>query len=123
MTPTACSAGLTLAAVVLAAAIDGPDTGYAVHRAPADPTPRPALLSADDSAGAPAEVIRWGEAGAQTTFRALWDRRGLYVRFDAKDSFPWNTMTRRDDHLWDEEVVEIFLDINRSGRHYAELEI
>jgi hypothetical protein len=120
MTPTACSAGLTLAAVVLAAAIDGSDTGYAVHRAPADHT---ALLSSDDSAWAPAEVIRWGEGGAQTTFRALWDMRGLYVRFDAKDSFPWNTMTKRDDHLWDEEVVEIFLDINRSGRHYAELEI
>ena len=32
-------------------------------------------------------------------------------------------MTKRDEHLWDEEVVEIFLDLDRSGRDYFELEI
>jgi hypothetical protein len=32
-------------------------------------------------------------------------------------------MTRRDDHIWEEEVVEIFLDADGSGLHYAELEI
>ena len=32
-------------------------------------------------------------------------------------------MTRRDEHLWEEEVVEIFLDVDRSGHNYYELEI
>ena len=32
-------------------------------------------------------------------------------------------MTRRDEHLWEEEVVEIFLDPGRAGRDYYELEI
>ena len=32
-------------------------------------------------------------------------------------------MTQRDEHLWEEEVVEAFLDLDRSGRDYAELEI
>ena len=32
-------------------------------------------------------------------------------------------MTRRDEHLWDEEVVEIFIDLDRSGRDYYELEV
>jgi hypothetical protein len=32
-------------------------------------------------------------------------------------------MTHRDEHLWEEEVVEIFLDADRSGHHYYELEI
>ena len=32
-------------------------------------------------------------------------------------------MTKRDEHLWDEEVVGDFLDLDRSGRDYAELEI
>jgi hypothetical protein len=32
-------------------------------------------------------------------------------------------MTRDDQHLWEEEVVEIFLDLDRSGRDYYELEI
>ena len=60
---------------------------------------------------------------AASDFKALWNDRGLYVRFDAMDMAPWHTMTKRDEHLWDEEVVEIFLDVNRSGRNYAELEI
>jgi aryl-alcohol dehydrogenase-like predicted oxidoreductase len=29
----------------------------------------------------------------------------------------------RDEHIWDEEVVEVFLDADGSGRNYAELEI
>lgn len=32
-------------------------------------------------------------------------------------------MTRRDEHLWEEEVVEAFLDLDRAGRDYAEIEI
>jgi hypothetical protein len=32
-------------------------------------------------------------------------------------------MTKRDEHLWDEEVVEIFLSPDGSGRDYYELEI
>ena len=32
-------------------------------------------------------------------------------------------MTQRDEHLWEEEVVEIFLDADRSGHDYYELEI
>jgi hypothetical protein len=32
-------------------------------------------------------------------------------------------MSRRDEHLWDEEVVEIFLDPDRSARDYYELEV
>ncbi len=32
-------------------------------------------------------------------------------------------MTKRDQHLWEEEVVEIFLDLDHSGTHYAEIEL
>jgi hypothetical protein len=96
-------------------------TRYVVHEAPSGSHEQ--LLAADDAAWTKATEIRWGSAGAETTFKALWNDRGLYVRFDAMDMSPWHTMTKRDEHLWDEEVVEIFLDVNRSGRNYAELEI
>ena len=59
----------------------------------------------------------------ETRFRAVWSDEGLFLRFDADDPTPWHTMTRRDEHLWDEEVVEIFLDPDRSGRDYYELEV
>jgi hypothetical protein len=47
----------------------------------------------------------------------------MAVRFDAIDDCPWHTMIRHDDPIWEEEVVEIFLDPTRSGVHYAEVEI
>jgi hypothetical protein len=68
-------------------------------------------------------AIEWGPERYRTRFQARWDDAALHVRFDAVDDSPWHTMTRRDDHLWDEEVVEIFLDADGSGRNYAELEI
>lgn len=84
---------------------------------------RETLLAGDEDAWAAARAVAWGPAPYETRFRALWDTQGLHVRFDADDDSPWHTMTRRDEHIWEEEVVEIFLDLDRSGRDYAELEI
>ena len=84
---------------------------------------RPALLAASEAAWKDAPRISWGPAPYETRFAAQWNAEGLFLRFDADDDAPWHTMTKRDDHLWEEEVVEIFLDPARSGRDYAELEI
>jgi hypothetical protein len=96
------------------------EPGYAVARASAATE---ALLSADEAAWSPAASVAWGPAKYLTTFRALWNDAGLFLRFEATDPDPWHTMTRRGEHLWDEEVVEIFLDPGREGRDYYELEI
>ena len=37
------------------------------------------------------------------------DDAALYVRFDCEDSEPWGTMRQRDDPIYEEEVVEVFL--------------
>src|SRR6185295_19871768 len=68
-------------------------------------------------------TIAWGPAPYETRFRALWTDEGLFLRYDVDDPKPWHTMTRRDEHLWEEEVVEVFLDVDRSGKDYAEFEI
>lgn len=94
--------------------------GYDVTSTTASKT---ALLAAEEGAWKTAQPIRWGPAAYATRFRALWSREGLYIRFDSDDPQPWHTMTKRDEHLWDEEVVEIFLDLDGSGRNYAEIEI
>jgi len=52
-----------------------------------------------------------------------WDDRNLYVAFVCADPQPWGTMMERDQHLWDEEVVEVFLDPDGDGRDYPELEV
>jgi hypothetical protein len=85
---------------------------------------RPALLlPGHDVAWDTAERITWGPPSAKTTFAALWNEQGMAMRFDVCDERPWHTMTRRDQPIWEEEVVEIFLDPTRTGRDYLEVEI
>jgi hypothetical protein len=81
------------------------------------------LLDGDAAAWSAAQRVSWGPPPYLTTFRALWAAEGLYIRFDAEDDDPWHTMTGRDDPLWEEEVVEIFIDPERSGENYAEIEV
>jgi hypothetical protein len=82
-----------------------------------------ALLDAAGSEWEPAELIQFGSDPWTTRFRALWTPAHLCLRFDVADRDPWHTMTTRDDRLWNEEVVEIFLDPDGARHHYAELEI
>ena len=109
-----------VAALALAAAA-APAPGEYVVAATREPAA--ALLAGDEGAWHDGARVEWGPARYVTEFRALWSPDGLFLRFDARDPSPWHTMTRRDEHLWEEEVVEIFLDPGRSGRNYAELEI
>lgn len=89
---------------------------YRVARTTGDPL-------ADPAAWAGAASISWGEPPYTTRFAALWNARGLWLRFDAADSDPWHRYTQRDDPLWEEEVVEIFIDPDGDGRDYVEIEI
>ncbi len=101
----------------------GPEAGsqppaYRVLAVPADVEALLAGVGWDD-----AMTITWGPGRFATTFRAVWMPAGLCVRFDAQDEAPWATYTQRDDRLWEQEVVEVFLDPTCSGTDYAELEI
>jgi hypothetical protein len=59
----------------------------------------PPLLLADGS----------GPAVQQTRVRIAWDDEGLHVRFDCEDRDAWGTFEQRDDPIYEEEAVEIFL--------------
>ena len=72
----------------------------------------------DNPVWASAQSIAWGPQPYRTFFRAGWSVGGMHIRFDCVDDRPWHTMTTRDEHLWEEEVVEIFLDPAGSGRDH-----
>jgi hypothetical protein len=93
---------------------------YRVARTSARPI---TLLPGHDPAWERADSIEWGPSAYRTHFKALWNELGLAIRFEVCDDRPWHTMTRRDDRIAEEEVVEIFLDPLRRGRDYAEVEI
>jgi cellulose/xylan binding protein with CBM9 domain/transferase family hexapeptide repeat protein len=58
-----------------------------------------------------------------TEARLCWDETHLYVAFSCQDSDIWGTYTQRDEPLFDEEVVEIFLCPTGNLQHYFEFEV
>ena len=58
-----------------------------------------------------------------TEAAVTWDTTHLYVAFACSDTEPWARYGTRDDRLWEEEVVEVFLDPDGDGRDYAEIEV
>jgi hypothetical protein len=60
---------------------------------------------------------------APTEATVAWDDQNLYFAFSATDPLPWGTMYARDSHIWQEEVVEVFLDPDGDGKNYPELEV
>lgn len=83
----------------------------------------------DDEAwqhAAPVQLVRNQDAAQprfSTTARLLWDDAYLYVGYQCEDTEIYGTMTERDDPLWEEEVVEIFVDANRDQISYVEIEV
>jgi hypothetical protein len=69
------------------------------------------------------ESIRGGVPVQGTQVRCGWDDAELRVLFTCVDRDVWATMTKHDDPLWDEEVVEIFIDPTGDGLSYFELEV
>jgi hypothetical protein len=55
--------------------------------------------------------------------RLLWDQAQLYFLFVAQDPDVWSTYDQRDAQLWQEEVVEIYIDPDGDGLNYAEIEV
>ena len=64
-----------------------------------------------------------GQPAQATTARILWDDYYIYFSWDCEDSHIWSTMTVRDQPLYNEEVVEVFLDADSDLKTYLELEV
>ncbi len=68
-------------------------------------------------------ILPTAGANQPTVARVLWDKDNLYVGFQCTDSDVWSTYTTRDRHLWEEEVVEVFVDPTGTGHNYYEFEV
>jgi hypothetical protein len=67
-----------------------------------------------------------GSAAAEqaTRVRALCDRRALYLRFECADRDAWGTFGQRNDPVYLEEAVEVFLAPGEEApRRYWEIEV
>jgi hypothetical protein len=99
---------------------------YKVLRTPRPPTVDGAL---DDAAWRDATpVVLRGSfdgqpASLRTEARLVYDDTSLYVSFSVEDPDLWGTLRKRDDPIYEQEVVEVFLDANADGRTYNELQV
>ncbi len=51
------------------------------------------------------------------------DDSTLYIAFICQDPDIWSSYTRRDEHLWNEEAVEVFIDTDDRPDTYVEIEV
>lgn len=58
-----------------------------------------------------------------TKAQSCWDDKSLYIRFSCNDPYIWATMKGAEQPLWEEEVVEVFIDPDKDGKNYIELEV
>ena len=52
----------------------------------------------------------------RTIARLSWDDQALYVAFECEDPDVWGTLRQRDEPLYTQDVVEVFLDADADGR-------
>ena len=58
-----------------------------------------------------------------TSAKALYDDTFIYFGFENADTNAWATRDKRDEHLWEEEVVEVFIQADPAHPSYIELEV
>lgn len=95
------------------------------------PFKNPAPVSADPAAETWRDIepvflkenVEGGEPRQATWFKTAWNDKELRVLFHATDSDAWARHTAHDAPLYDEEVVEIFLDPVGDLECYFEIEV
>lgn len=63
------------------------------------------------------------ESELQTYVKACYDDSSLYFFFQCNDPDIWTSFTQRDEHLWENEAVEIFIDVDDVPETYVEIEV
>ena len=63
------------------------------------------------------------ESGLQTHVKACYDDNTLYFLFVCNDPDIWAAFTQRNEYLWQEEVVEVFIDVDDVRETYVEIEV
>ena len=61
--------------------------------------------------------------GYQSYVQLAYDKNYLYVGFHCEDKDIHSRFTQRDEYLWQEEAVEVFVDTDKEAYNYVEIEV
>lgn len=59
----------------------------------------------------------------RTEAKITWDDRYLYLAVNVQDFDMWSTFKKRDDPIYNQEVIEFFVDANRDKKDYVEWQV
>ena len=62
-------------------------------------------------------------ADFKVSAKAAWDAKNLYVAFDVADDYLKSTFTKDDEHLWEQDAIEIMIDPDGDEKNYFELQV
>ena len=62
-------------------------------------------------------------ANSKTTARMVWDADNLYVGVHCEDKDLFATKTDRDDDLWEEDAIELFVTVPNMPKYFVEFEV
>lgn len=68
-------------------------------------------------------VISGVPAKYKTVIKLMWDDKYLYLGVFCEDPDVWSTFTKHDDHLWEQDVVEMFIHASEHKYQYFEFGI
>lgn len=57
------------------------------------------------------------------TARVLWDETRVYIGFNVLDDYLKSTFDNADDHLWEQDTVEVMFDPDGDEKNYFELQV
>jgi hypothetical protein len=69
------------------------------------------------------ETRHGGPAPLQASAKVLWDRRYLYIGVDVRDALLRASHQAHDDHLWEQDCVELMIDPDGNGKNYFEIQV
>ncbi len=58
-----------------------------------------------------------------TVVQTAYDQDNLYIAFICNDTDIWGNFSDRDQHLWTEEAIEVFIDTDSVENTYVEIEV
>lgn len=103
--------------VITAARVDGKMTVDGLLNEPEWQRAQTVLLRENRTGAAAAD------SAVLTRVKTCYDEYALFIGFICNDPDIWSTFAQRDEHLWKEEVVEVFLDVDREPDTYVEIEV
>jgi hypothetical protein len=75
------------------------------------------------STGAFVETMTGVPSPIKSEAKVAWDEKFLYIAFKNEDEDVWSALKARDEKLWTQEAVEVFIDANADGKDYIELQV